>query len=75
MRNTKISAVQTCNQLLQWLDVNKDVLPVADVMDGVSTDAQLAEYHLRWCFNKLTPKTARSPEVLDVLDQFCQHRR
>jgi hypothetical protein len=75
MRNSKISAFQTCNQLLQWMDANEDVLPVADVIDGFSTDAQRAEYHLRWCFNKLTPKTAWSPEVLDVLDQICQHRR
>jgi hypothetical protein len=66
MRNPNVSAIQTCNQVLQWMDAHEDALP--------STDAQRAEYHLRTRFNRLRRKTVHSPEVRVVLEKIFQQR-
>jgi hypothetical protein len=72
MRYPITFTLQTCNQVLQWMDAHEDALPLQ--LGKRTTVAQRAEYLLRCRFNSLTCKTHHSPEVRALLDQISEQR-
>jgi hypothetical protein len=67
MRYSLTHDLQTCNQLLQWMDAHEDALPLY-------TNKRSVDEILRRRFDRLKRKTDHPPGLRDLLDKISQQR-